>query len=148
MVALLISRYQGKLYPHQEWDKPLQHTDLWIAMDKNHALKVGIATPSNSLPPKADIRQRFAFGYAKTGMSSGEAYDWLEIGIVRYVFAPIWAFALMAAVLPLTWLVRMSRIRRRIRLGLCAICGYDLRATPDRCPECGTVPASSGNMMP
>lgn len=46
------------------------------------------------------------------------------------------AWALLPAV-RLRAVVKARRVRRR---GLCPRCGYDLRATPDGCPECGALP--------
>lgn len=52
---------------------------------------------------------------------------------------PHWFLVIVTAVLPSVWLTRLRRARHRKRLGLCLHCGYDLRASKDRCPECGTA---------
>lgn len=54
---------------------------------------------------------------------------------------PMWVPTALAALLPAAWLsLRSRRLRwHRASRGLCANCGYDLRASPGRCPECGVT---------
>lgn len=52
---------------------------------------------------------------------------------------PWWFLTAVLAALPVRWFLTARRQSRRARLGRCPSCGYDLRETPDRCPECGTI---------
>jgi hypothetical protein len=52
-----------------------------------------------------------------------------------------WCRPVLVIALPALILFTLSMVaKRRPRHGYCAKCGYDLRASPVRCPECGTVP--------
>lgn len=56
---------------------------------------------------------------------------------------PGWFVVGLLALLPALWILlgRRDWIRQaRLKNGACVTCGYDLRATPGRCPECGELP--------
>jgi hypothetical protein len=69
----------------------------------------------------------------------------LWIAVLSYRFANGLvhvALFLALGVMTVRWIVR--NWRPRPLEGHCLTCGYDLRATPQCCPECGTVPGPTG----
>jgi hypothetical protein len=82
--------------------------------------------PKDTFDPRNIAQYRYALQYDK-----------------KELILDAWRCALLLGLLPTTALLvawRRSVLRRqRSGLSCCQVCGYDLRSTPHRCPECGTV---------
>jgi hypothetical protein len=87
----------------------------------------------------ADIPRQF-LGFGVSFDSAGPRYTALRVPL-WFVAAAVW---LPTAVL---WLRRRRRASRAVQ-GLCPTCGYNMRETPGRCPECGTPAPSSAAPAP
>jgi hypothetical protein len=73
-------------------------------------------------------------------LACGPAFD---LDFILHLLAPLFlpvaiGWSLLLA-LRVPGAVARHKTRRRLERGQCGRCGYDLRGSPDRCPECGTV---------
>ena len=56
----------------------------------------------------------------------------------RWAYLPMWIPFLAFSILPTYSFIALRRARERLATRLCVGCGYDLRESPERCPECGS----------
>jgi hypothetical protein len=113
--------------PGPGWGEAIKTPRIGVRLDPSHA--------DNLLdrlePLAADGKSHFA-GMSLTRTS-------LRYGQRRILEIPLWLILPVLLILPAMSARAYFRDRRRRKLDLCVSCGYDLRASADRCPECGAV---------
>jgi hypothetical protein len=124
---------------------------LLISSTVDDAIGIG----GDGLPRLVVTPEGFHFGTGPavtfTNISVGPARHELALGPVYYssgqsmhlLRVSDWTLVLGLLFLPILWLMRFAQRHERRASTHCSVCGYDLRATPDRCPECGT-PTEAG----
>ena len=123
-VTLVIAEFMWRPYDRAGWDFGLSE-------------KLRYEEDLSTMFAPGDWWRRGGFGYGH-GFIEGTRAECCADDANIIVF-PLWLMALVF-LLPSLWLCRFVYYRqnqRRAR-GLCVHCGYDLRASPERCPECGT----------
>lgn len=86
---------------------------------------------------------RAGFEYGR-GTYEGPSWWWQrKVGFVR-LGVPHVLIVVLLGVLPAGVVRRWRQRRGWWEAGRCVGCGYDLRGTPRRCPECGRTPGDMG----
>jgi hypothetical protein len=104
------ARWFGRVPPTTMFSEPAAPYHIW---------------PAANLPAAWD--HDVIFGFA---LLSGVGFMVIRI--------PLWALVLLLIAFPIWWR-RYPRRLRRVPFGICPQCGYDLRASTERCPECGRI---------
>jgi hypothetical protein len=74
-------------------------------------------------------------------------FEWTNLNFKSsypgFIAIPYWAIAALLTILAAWAIVRRRTLRQRLLPGHCRTCGYDLRASGEKCPECGAAKAAA-----
>ena len=117
---------RGRVYFQTYPDKPLKtFPDDWGHHSSSAASFIDAVSPGAGV-----------LGFDQAVINMGfMGSTWRE----RWTVVPYYALLVLSAILPAWTALRWRYLRKRVRRGLCPACGYDLRASPEHCPECGTL---------
>ena len=122
---------------------------LWRIWTREGTVVTPRATPNGAPAYENSYDRAVAIGYP--GAVPWGSPDWALV-TAREINLPHPLLIIPALPLPLLWLTLLLRRRHKrrelIRANRCLTCGYDLRATSDRCPECGTPAKSTSPPAP
>jgi hypothetical protein len=128
-IDVVVSEYEGGVGVAFSWAKvPKEHEwELFLAVEVPHYGFYGLL---NCRIPAPAMWSVTALGPPTVDGAAGKGV---------YLHSPRWFPLVVTAILPTLAIAAFAVRRRRFRRrpGYCVSCGYDLRASPDRCPECG-----------
>lgn len=122
--------------------------DVWLETDSG-VIALTRESGSTPLTPQS-IEHAEVYATGDLGFVDRESllyrlgFQWVDASSstsrIKVVALPYWLLALCFAGVPITRVlaIQTTRLRRR-RRGACQSCGFDLRASSQRCPECGTA---------
>jgi hypothetical protein len=133
------------VYPGVAEGRPIPEYAMWGQADPNKSRSiaaVGFAAVSSTHLSARPMLPRFRLNPGGRPIPFPDDVESQQRTalIVRSVglAIPYWSIALITAFLPLKSLYRRTKRSWRRQRGRCPMCGYDLRASPQACPECGS----------
>ncbi len=144
LIGLLLSVAAWELNTRYSFGGSVSMDQVWLSLGAGAVFKSTISMSYIQIPEGRKVPNLSTqWIWKKIPVpQTRQAKRWISIqrtGAGKIVIIPVWMPILLFGSIITYCCLPFHRRRKRKKLGLCVNCGYDLRASKERCPECGTA---------